>query len=266
MRIRRLGWAGIEVIAQNASLVVDYVHEFRVLSSVLPNDQFVAPTRPGGASAALVTHLHGDHTDVAAIQTAVGPRGLLLRPPPFVGSDEEAVGTARQEDDIAASVLDTRAVTDWERIELGPFTVTAVPAVDGLGDPQVGWVIEADGQRIFHGGDTMFHGYWWLIAHRAGPIDVAVLPINGARVNFPVPHLQPASELPADLTPEQAAQAAVILGANTLVPMHFGVHRPPYYVEEDDPLTKLAAAAEAKSLRVINPEPGESLDVAAIPA
>ncbi len=264
MEIRRLGWAGVEVIAQGSSLVVDYVQDFRVLNAALPNDAFVEPTRPGRAAAALVTHLHGDHTDVAAIQSAVGPRGLVLRPPPFVGTREEGIGTARQENDLAATALDTRVVSDWERVELPPFTITAVPAVDGLGDPQVGWVIEADGQRIFHGGDTMFHGYWWLIARRAGPIDVAVLPINGAKVNFPVPQLQPASELPADLTPEQAAEAAVLLAAKALLPMHFGVHRPPYYVEENDPLTKLAAAAAAKSVRVASLEPGEVAEVAAI--
>lgn len=266
MKIRRLGWAGIEVIAQDSSVVVDYVHDFRVLSSVLPSDAFVEPTQPKRASAALVTHLHGDHTDVAAIESAVGPTGLVLRPHPFVGTIEEAIATASQEDDLAASALDIRIVSDWERIDLAPFAITAVPAVDGLGDPQVGWVIEADGQRIFHGGDTMFHGYWWQIARRTGPIDVAVLPINGARVNFPVAALQPASGLPADLTPEQAAEAAAILQSKALLPMHFGVNRAPYYVEEDDPMSKLAAVAKAKSMRIASLEPGEAVDVAALAA
>ncbi|MGH3562188.1 MAG: MBL fold metallo-hydrolase, partial [Mycobacterium sp.] len=195
MKFRRLGWAGIEVSAQGSSLVVDYVRDFGYLHAVLPEDAFAQPLHPGQASAALVTHLHADHTNVAAIQSAVGAKGLVLRPKPFVGSAEETVGTAGREADLAASTLDVRIVSDWERTELTPFTITAVPAVDGLGDPQVNWVIEADGQRIFHGGDTMFHGYWWLIARRAGPIDVAVLPINGARVSFP--QIQPASRLPA---------------------------------------------------------------------
>ncbi|MGH3563489.1 MAG: hypothetical protein ACRDTN_17315, partial [Mycobacterium sp.] len=97
---------------------------------------------------------------------------------------------------------------------------------------------------------------------RAGPIDVAVLPINGARVSFP--QIQPASRLPAALTPEQAAQAAASLAAKTVLPMHFGAHRPPYYVEEDDALRRLGAAAEEKSLRVASLDPGEAIDVAAI--
>lgn len=264
MKIRRLGWAGIEVSAKGSSLVVDYVQRFWDRGNAVPRDGFAELSYPRQASAALVTHLHADHTEVAAIHSAVGPNGLVLRPTPFVGSADEGFGTAGQEADLAASTLDVRVVSDWERVELTPFTITAVPAVDGLGDPQVGWVIEADGQRIFHGGDTMFHGYWWLIARRAGPIDVAVLPINGARVNFP--QMQPASQLPADLTPEQAAEAAALLRSKVVLPMHFGVHSPPYYVEEDDPLTRLGTAATRKSLRVASLEPGEAIDVAALAA
>ncbi|GAS89812.1 MBL fold metallo-hydrolase [Mycolicibacterium brisbanense] len=259
MKIRRLGWAGIEVGAQGASLVVDYVRQSKIISSALPPGALLDPQQ--SAAAALVTHLHADHTDVPAIQSAVGPTGIVLRPPPFIGSAEESVWTAEQEARLAASTLDVRTVSDWQRVELGPFTVTAVPSVDGLGDPQVNWVIEADGQRIFHGGDTIFHGYWWLIARRVGPIDVAVLPINGAAVNFP--HLQPASPLPAVLTPEQAAQAAAILHAKALVPMHFGVDQPPFYVEQDDAVQRLGAATEHLPVRVVALAAGEAVDVTA---
>ncbi len=57
----------------------------------------------------------------------------------------------------------------------GPFTTAAVPAVDGIGDPQVSWAVEAGGKRVIHLGDSVFHGYWWRAAHRYGPFD-AVLP------------------------------------------------------------------------------------------
>jgi L-ascorbate metabolism protein UlaG (beta-lactamase superfamily) len=76
-------------------------------------------------------------------------------------------------------------------------------------------------------------------------------------------HMQPASEVPADLTPEQAAEAAAILRSNAVLPMHFGVHSPPYYVEEDDPLTRLGIAATRKSLRVLSAAPGEAIDAVA---
>ncbi|WP_197380200.1 MBL fold metallo-hydrolase [Mycolicibacterium mengxianglii] len=259
MKIRRLGWAGIEVLsADGPSLVVDFVQDFFLLSATRPPGAFVEPIQP--AAAALVTHLHEDHTDVIAIQSAVGSTGLVLRPEPFTAADEEAAFTEVAEADLLASGLNVRVVADWERIQLPPFTITAAPSVDGLGDRQVNWVIEADGKRVFHGGDTIFHGYWWLIARRAGPIDVAVLPINGAVVN--VPHLQPASPLPAVLTPEQAAQAAAILGAKTVVPIHFGVHQPPVYVEESNAVDRLVEAAAGLAIHVAPLAPGDGIDVA----
>ncbi|MGV9800933.1 MBL fold metallo-hydrolase [Mycobacterium sp. NPDC003449] len=257
MRIRRLGWAGIEVIADGHALVVDYVRDFPLLTSTVPNGAYAAHSKP--AVAALVTHLHEDHCDVAAIESAVGPGGIVLRPPPFAGTADEAAFTEPNEERLSATGLDVRVAAEWQHVELGPFTVTAVPAVDGLGDPQLNWVVDVDGQRILHGGDTIFHGSWWLIARRLGPIDVAVLPINGAVVQ--APHLRPPSLVPAVLTPAQAVRAAVILGAYTVLPIHFGVHQPPEYVEERDAVAQLVEYAAGQSLTVLNPEPGEEIVV-----
>ena len=258
MRIRRLGWAGIEVVSDDgSSVVVDYVHDFSLLTATRPDGAYAPHTQP--AVAALITHLHEDHTDVAAIQSAVGPTGLVLRPAAVDASGAEAAFTEPREADLAASTLHTRTVSPWERVEVPPFTVTAVPAVDGLGDPQVNWVVEADGQRVFHGGDTIFHGYWWLIAQRVGAVDVAAVPVNGAVVQ--APHLHPPSELPAVMTPEQAARAAVILDARTVVPIHYGVHQPPIYVEQPQPVGQLTRAAKTLPFHVVALTPGESIDV-----
>lgn len=259
MQIRLLGWAGMELSAQGSSLVVDFVRDFPLLTANESASSFVEPAQP--AIAALVTHLHGDHTDVTAIESAVGLEGVVLRPEPFAATAEEAAFTEGSEAALTASSLQVRIVREWQRIELPPFTITAVPAVDGLGDTQLNWVIEADGTRVFHGGDTMFHGYWWLIARRAGPIDVAVLPINGAVVD--VSHLQPPSSLPAVMTPEQAAQAAAILRAEAVMPIHFGVRRSPIYVEQADAVDRLVDAAGRSAIRVLTPDPGVSVDVAA---
>lgn len=260
MQIRRLGWAGIEVLAQGQSVVVDYVKDSALLTNALPAGSLVPPLHTP-ALAALVTHLHADHTDVAAIESAVGDTGVVLRPTPFAGSPAEALWTAQQERDLEGSSLNVRIVSDWERMQMGPFTITAVPAVDGLGDPQVNWVIEADGVRILHGGDTMFHGHWWLIAGRLGPINVAALPINGAVVDFP--HQQPPSTLPAAMTPDQAVRAATILRAKALLPIHFGIDQPPIYVEDDAPLIRVRAAADEAAQRVIDLHPGQTIDVSA---
>ena len=72
--------------------------------------------------------------------------------------------------------------------------MTALFASDGFGSPQVSWLIEADGERVIHGGDTLWHGAWWDVALAHGPIDIACLPANGAAVSFP--QWQPAASVP----------------------------------------------------------------------
>jgi L-ascorbate metabolism protein UlaG (beta-lactamase superfamily) len=258
MLIRRLGWAGIELTVGGSSLVIDYITDFALLTASQPTGAYV-PVRQH-ALAALVTHLHEDHTDVAAIESAVGLNGLVLRPPPMPGIAGGTPFTEPAEARLASTSLAVREVTEWEGTDIAPFVVTPVPAVDGLGDPQVNWVVQAGGQRIFHGGDTIFHGYWWLIANRLGPVDVAVMPINGAIVQ--APHLRPPSSVPAVMTPEQAVEAAVILGATTLVPIHFGVHQPPGYVEQPDLIGRLRAASRHRLLTIAALAVGDEIAIA----
>jgi L-ascorbate metabolism protein UlaG (beta-lactamase superfamily) len=150
----------------------------------------------------------------------------------------------------------------WESIEAGLFTLTALPAVDGLGDPQVSWVVEAEGLRVLHLGDTVFHGYWWRMVQRHGPFDVVLTPINGAAVNFP--HLQPPSPLAAAMEPEQAAIAGEVLNAGTLIPMHYGGFGiEPFYRPVQDPLERFEAATRDRSYEARVLEPGESFEPAA---
>ena len=150
----------------------------------------------------------------------------------------------------------------WDSVAVGPFTCTALPAVDGLGDPQVSWLVEAGGTRVLHLGDTVFHGGWWQMARRAGPFDVVLAPINGAVVDFP--HQQPPSPLPATMVPEQAALAGELLGAATVIPMHYGGYAfEPHYVPIADARELFEAAARGRPFRATPLAVGESLEPAA---
>ncbi|MFC3451594.1 MBL fold metallo-hydrolase [Amycolatopsis speibonae] len=243
MRVRRLGWAGLEIEAAGERLVIDYVQDLSSLfTGWKPGEGLATPS--GNVTAALVTHLHRDHTDAAALADVLTPGAPVLRPAPGRGDDVDNVTTLPAERELTLHRLATEAVDAWSTRDVGSFQVTAVPAVDGLGDPQLNWVVQADGQRVFHGGDTMFHGCWWLIARRFGPFDAAFLPANGAVVD--APHLQPPSPLPAAMDPRQAAAAAAILGTRYAVPMHYEAEQPDKvagYVEVLDPEAEFRAHA-----------------------
>ncbi|MBP2330984.1 L-ascorbate metabolism protein UlaG (beta-lactamase superfamily) [Kibdelosporangium banguiense] len=257
MRVRRLGWAGLQIESSGSTVVIDLVEESEPLRSVLPAGSLLPASRT--ADIALVTHLHSDHADPAAIERAVTPGGAVLRPEPFAGTRAETLWTNQAEDGFAQRDLNVQTVRDWQVINAGPFEITAVPAVDGLGDPQVNWVVAADGKRVFHGGDTVFHGLWWLIQRRLGPVDAAFLPINGAAVDFP--HLRPPSPLPAVLTPEQAVVAGSILRAAQVVPIHYGIDQPGVYEEVDDPATAFQHAAKRHGVEARMLAPGETIDL-----
>ena len=138
----------------------------------------------------------------------------------------------------------------------GPFRLTALPAVDGTGDPQVSWLIEAGGRRVLHLGDTMFHGWWWRVTERFGAPDAVFAPVNGARLSFP--HRRPASPLPGVMDPEQAALAAELLRAERLVPIHYGGYElPGLYEPVPDALDRVTSA----SSRVMAVELGRSVEI-----
>jgi L-ascorbate metabolism protein UlaG (beta-lactamase superfamily) len=260
MRVRRLGWAGLEVEASGAVAVIDLFQDVGMMRRFVgdPLESLPGPSNPGTVAVALVTHLHEDHTDPGALERALAPDGVILRPPPAAGDGLETIATASAEAGLAQRRLPTRTVQPWETLEVGPFSVTAVPAVDGFGDPQISWVLAADGQRIIHCGDTLFHGSWWLTKMRLGPFDAAFLPVNGPIVDLP--HRQPPSTLPAAMDPVQAAEAAALLEADLAVPIHYDtLHRPPTYAQVDRPADAFAQAGAARGVRTQVLAPGEYL-------
>lgn len=243
MEVRRLGWAGFEIESQGRRAVIDLFRNAGAMERLVgaPRGELPAPA-DGSISLALVTHLHEDHTDARALARALAPDGVVLRPAPATGSGMETAALAAAEAGLAQHGLTTRIVQPWERIEAGPFAVTAIPAVDGFGDPQLSWVVAADDRRLIHCGDTLFHGWWWLARERCGPFDLALLPVNGPIVDLP--HRQPHSTLPAAMDPRQAAEAAAILQARLAVPMHYDqLDNPPIYAQVDRPAEAFMQAA-----------------------
>ena len=270
MKVRWLGWAGVEIESDGAAVVIDPLADpgatFAALGDEAAGTQLptmVEPEVRGTAVAGLVSHLHRDHTDAGALAAALSDDATVHEPAWPGGSDFENLALAQANAELEAGRPATQAVEVWESFEIGPFVLTALPAVDGLGDPQVSWVVEAGGQRLLHLGDTIFHGYWWRMAQRHGPFDVVFAPINGAVINFP--HLQPPSPLAATLEPEQAAIAGELLDAATLVPMHYdGFEIDPFYLPVPGPTARFEEAMRDRSYEARMLKPGEDLELAAV--
>jgi L-ascorbate metabolism protein UlaG (beta-lactamase superfamily) len=260
MQVRWLGWAGVELEHQAETVVLDPLIDPAGTFAGFGDDAGdveLPPVVPAaeGAVAGFASHFHRDHADAGALTAALAPGAVVHHPPP---TEEANLALAQAEYELGKAGLSRRAVAAWDAVATGPFTCTALPAVDGLGDPQVSWLIEAGGFRVLHLGDTVFHGGWWQMARRAGPFDVVAVPINGAVVDFP--HQQPPSPLAAAMEPEQAAVAGELLGAKTLVPMHYGGFAfDPHYRPVADARERFERAARGHAFRAAPLSPGEAI-------
>lgn len=242
LRIQRLAWAGIRLQLQQATLFIDPLVNSDAWGTAL-KDSLIPVDATVGDTYVLITHAHSDHFDARAVAEALGKGGVLAHP---AGTNPLPIPQG----------VRARPSTLWEPQLLGDFTATPVPASDGYGDPQVSWVVSAGGRRIFHGGDTLWHGHWWRIGRQFGPFDAAFLPVNGARFGW----RKPVSGHPGVLTPEQAVAAATILGARCLVPIHYGVSGMEEYVEVKDPIERLRKAARETAVGIQVIEPGAWMD------
>jgi L-ascorbate metabolism protein UlaG (beta-lactamase superfamily) len=118
-------------------------------------------------------------------------------------------------------------LTPWEAIAIeGPdgigVTVTAVPAqhgpdgTDHITGPVIGFVLAAEGlDTIYVSGDNASLDVVRQIKARVGAVDVAVLFVGAVQISrrFDGAYLT--------LSGDRAAEAATILGARVVVPLHF---------------------------------------------
>jgi L-ascorbate metabolism protein UlaG (beta-lactamase superfamily) len=144
---------------------------------------------------------------------------------------------------------DVTGLAWWEPTTVDGLTITAVPAGGGpTGDGYV--VVSREAHLYVAGATTAFPGLV-DIAVAFPRLDVAILPIGGRRV-LGMLH---------EMTPEQAAEAAVTLDAARVIPSGYGARsRSPFTWYTGDPLDRFRAAMAAKGLadRVLVLEPGES--------
>jgi N-acyl-phosphatidylethanolamine-hydrolysing phospholipase D len=181
---------------------------------------------------ATISHDHYDHADSRSIR-ALAERGVRFVVPLGLGEIVRREGGE-------ATELDW-----WQSTRIGSLTIHCVPAQHFAGrslfdrDRRLwaGFVVEGPTRRFYHAGDTGYFDGFAEIARRLGPVDVAAVPIGAyeplAMMRF------------VHLTPEEAVRAALDVGANHLVAMHWGT-----FVLTDEPLDEPPRRFAAEALRL----------------
>ena len=179
----------------------------------------------------LLTHAHFDHFHKPTLRRL---------PRPKIGVMPRGVG------DLAWNLGFERVIEleRWESFSGGDWKVTLTPSkhwgARTLRDAHRGYggfILEHQGRRIYHAGDSAyFHGFKEI--GRRLPPEIALLPIGA---------YYPKSFRRVHMGPDQAIKAFKDLGAQWLVPMHYGTFKLSFE-DMDEPPRWLRQIAEEENL------------------
>ncbi|MBX3029465.1 MAG: metal-dependent hydrolase [Chloroflexi bacterium] len=217
-------------------------------TTVLIDPWFGNPRSPRAADAVescdvlLVTHGHGDHLgDAIELAQRLEPtwpaiHELTLWAGPQLGDGVQLIGMNK------GGTVDAGGL----RVSMVRAEHSAGGPVEGagavyLGEP-VGFVVDLGGVRVYHAGDTDLFGDMALIGELHHP-DIAFLPIGGHYT----------------MGPRAAARAVQLLGASTVVPIHYGTF--PALAGTPDELRTELLRLGLGAVRVLTPEPGETVSL-----
>jgi L-ascorbate metabolism protein UlaG (beta-lactamase superfamily) len=171
----------------------------------------IDPARLDMVSFATSTHLHTDHLDHGTLlpMREANPKLQLVLPRAIVPQARERLG------DWGGDFLPMNAGEALEPVE--GLRIEAVPAAHNELDRDeegnhlyLGYVVTIGGRRLYHSGDTLL--YPGIEQAIGGPVDVALLPINGNR---------PERRVSGNLDGREAAELAHRIGAGVVVPCHY---------------------------------------------
>jgi L-ascorbate metabolism protein UlaG (beta-lactamase superfamily) len=221
-------------------------------SATLLVDPFLKPNNPKAVHTAdevdathvALTHGHADHiADTVAVCKRTGaPAVAMVEVANWLGEN----GVEETFDPNLGGTVEF----DWGSVKLvQAFHTNTMPGSDdapfsathGVAVGQAaGLVVSMDGKTIYIAGDTCLFGDMELIARRH-PLDVAILPIGGHYT----------------MDRHDAAFAAGLLGAGTVIPCHYDTFPP---IETDAEAFK-SDVEDQSSAEVLILKPGETTEV-----
>ena len=228
MKITFLGQSGFHIEiggeAQKHSVLIDPFLSGNELAVNSP-DEF-------SPSHILLTHAHGDHYgDTESIAKRSGAT--------VVSSFEIANYVGAK--DIQAHPMNPGGsrTFDFGKVTFTPAWHSSSFPDGTYGGMPMGIILEAEGKRIYHAGDTALFSNRKLITR--GGIDLAILPIGD---NF-------------TMGPGDALEAVKMIEPDRVVPVHYDT----FEVIEQDPQAFKASVESQTSSQCTVLEPGESLEL-----
>lgn len=157
----------------------------------------------------LLTHAHYDHFHKPTLRRLPHPKIGVM--PWGVGDLAHNLGFARV---IELDWWESFGASDW-KVTLTPSHHWGARTLHDHHRGYGGFVLEHQGRRIYHAGDSAYFNGFKEIGQRLNP-DVALLPIGA---------YHPESFRRVHMGPDEAVKAFGDLGSQWLVPMHYGTFK-----------------------------------------
>ncbi|MEJ6580054.1 MAG: MBL fold metallo-hydrolase [Akkermansiaceae bacterium] len=194
----------------------------------------------------LVSHAHFDHLHKKSLRTIQTKEGIVV--PRGSGSLVKRLGFG--------SIAEMKV---WEEREISGMRVVHTPSHHwgarygaDVNRDYGGFLVGSGSRKVFHCGDSAYFPGFKEIGARED-ICIALLPIGA----YDAP-----SGRDVHMNPEEALQAFEDLGAELMVPMHYGTF-PLGNEHPDEPIQRLLAEARKRGIedRVIVPDAGKAIEV-----
>ncbi|CCW36084.1 predicted Zn-dependent hydrolase of beta-lactamase fold [Chthonomonas calidirosea] len=228
-------WLGQHTFVVRVGALVFYIDPWFAAWESRCNPPPLTPAEGRYADFVLVTHGHGDHLCPETLRAMVqaSPKALFVCPPTETERmlQEALIPAERLRPLNAGGVLEERGA----RITAIKSKHEFFDEKPEVGFPYLGYVVEADGLRFYHSGDTIMYEGLLSTLQQWPHFDVLFLPINGRDAE------RYRRGIIGNFTFQEAVELAGELRPRLVVPSHYDM----FVGNQEDP-TKFTQFLEAK--------------------
>lgn len=196
--------------------------------------------------AVIYSHDHYDHLDYASVQKLKDKVDKFLVP--------MGVGSHLESWDITNDKI--KEFNWWDAVNIDNVELICAPArhfsgrgiLDRNKTLWASWIIRIAGRTIYFSGDSGYGPHFKEICEKYGPFDFAMLECGQYDLRWESIHMMP----------EQTAQSALDLKAETMMPIHWGSFVLALH-SWNDPVIRVTQKALELGVNVITPQIGEQI-------